>query len=436
MAFLWDFCHNLTFVNPNSELNAEIFEIAGLTRIPSTSSIGAWKLGVGLLAMLTAWVCTAQNQIQFSQPFHGVTLIHRTLTTPAPLSIHVVIVDLRAAGIRFKLTPPGGTMETIAETTIDFLRRENAQLAINCHFYLPFPPLVPDIQLVGLAVSDGQIVSPFEGQPILPGFWDQSYAIIPYAPAINIDRYNHVSMVHLDPHFSDHRHIQEPVSLWNAFSGSAQIIQHGVRCLPTYSGPPNGLVPLNGYSDENSWYFTRHARTAIGFTQSGDQLILMAVEETFGSIGMTVGEVADFLIREFGVYEALNLDGDGSTSLAMEDPETHIARMINHSSSGPEGRIVGSSLAVFAIPTTDSNPATLRILTRGEKDAVLIWSAGPPERIVEGSTTPFLGPWTPLSSPPRIVGHRYELPISIESTPRYYRVALKTSPTPAPSEGP
>jgi exopolysaccharide biosynthesis protein len=65
---------------------------------------------------------------------------------------------------------------------------------------------------------------------------------------------------------------------------------------------------------------------------------------------MRVSEVADVLIRDYGVWNAVNLDGGGSTSLAMEDPVTHEAALVNASSDNLRGRSVGSSLAIFARP--------------------------------------------------------------------------------------
>ena len=54
-------------------------------------------------------------------------------------------------------------------------------------------------------------------------------------------------------------------------------------------------------------------------------------------------------MQEFGVWNALNLDGGGSTSMAMEDPESHRPTLVNASSdNNPLGRSVGSSLAIFA----------------------------------------------------------------------------------------
>ena len=65
---------------------------------------------------------------------------------------------------------------------------------------------------------------------------------------------------------------------------------------------------------------------------------------------MRVGEMAARLIRDYGVWNALNLDGGGSTSMAMQDPTTGVATIVNTSSDNPNGRSVGSSLAVFAGP--------------------------------------------------------------------------------------
>ena len=62
------------------------------------------------------------------------------------------------------------------------------------------------------------------------------------------------------------------------------------------------------------------ARSAIGLSRDGRTLTLFTVDARGGSEGMRVGEVASMLIEDYGVWVALNLDGGGSTSLAMADP--------------------------------------------------------------------------------------------------------------------
>ena len=90
------------------------------------------------------------------------------------------------------------------------------------------------------------------------------------------------------------------------------------------------------------------ARSAIGLSKDGRTLTLFTVDARGGSVGMTVGEVAAWLVDKYQVWNGLNLDGGGSTSLVLADPVTGRARLVNTSSDNPSGRAVGSSLAVFA----------------------------------------------------------------------------------------
>ena len=86
------------------------------------------------------------------------------------------------------------------------------------------------------------------------------------------------------------------------------------------------------FSNQKSWYDVTTARTAIGLSRDGRTLTLFTVDVRGGSDGMRVGEVADLLMADYGVWNALNLDGGGSTSMAMEDPLTHRRAMVNVSS--------------------------------------------------------------------------------------------------------
>jgi exopolysaccharide biosynthesis protein len=286
-----------------------------------------WTL---LLCPILLW-----GETRTEHPFAGLTHITRMETSPRNVTIHVVQIELTTPGIRFKLTPQGGARETIRQTTLAFLREQKAQVAINAHFFLPFPSDDREAFLVGLAASDGNTYSAFETPA-------QSYAIVADAPALNIDASNHASIVHRDPKFADGRHVVENVTLWNAVSGSAQIVTDGVKTIPTYID--GGLTPggPQPYSSADSWYERVNARTAIGLSHDGRVLTLLTVDR------MTVGEVADLLISGYGVYNALNLDGGGSTSLAIQDPITKVGALANVSSDDPAGRAVGSNLAIWA----------------------------------------------------------------------------------------
>jgi hypothetical protein len=283
---------------------------------------------------------------QVSSPFLGVTYTERTATIPRPVHLRVVQIDLRAPRIRFKLSPPAGQREVRRQTTREFLAAEGAQVAINAHFFFPFPSSDEDVELIGIAASDGRIFSAFES-PV------QRYAIVQDAPGLNIDANNIAAIVHRDPRRVDGLGVNEPVTLWNTVAGSAQIVTDGEVSVPEYrdeSRPIAALLPGGpaSYSNAKSWYEAVNARTAIGLSRTADVLTLFTVDARGGSAGMTVREVAAMLVAEFGVWNALNLDGGGSTSLAMADPVTGVATLMNVSSDRPEGRAVGSSLAVFA----------------------------------------------------------------------------------------
>jgi hypothetical protein len=241
------------------------------------------------------------------------------------MTIHVVEIDLAQPGLRFKVTAPAGGRETVRQRTVNFLQATGAQIGINAHFFEPFPSTDTEAFLIGPAASDGTLYSEFE----LPR---QSYALMADAPALNIDAKNHAQIVKRG----------EQVEWFNAVAGSAQIITAGIKTIPVYG--PGGLTPggPNDYGGSDSWYERVTARAVTGLTRDARRLILLVVDK------MTVGEAADFLIGRYGVWDALNLDGGGSTSLAMQDPVTHQVRLVNASTDGPEGRAVGSNLAVFA----------------------------------------------------------------------------------------
>jgi len=78
--------------------------------------------------LIALWCCWLPAADTVQHPFRGVTYIERVETA-----------DLAAPGIAFKLSPPGGTLETVRQTTLEFLLQEHAQIAIDAHYFLPWP---------------------------------------------------------------------------------------------------------------------------------------------------------------------------------------------------------------------------------------------------------------------------------------------------------
>ena len=356
-----------------------------------------------------------------NHPYRGITHITRTETIPRTLNMQIVVIDLSAPGLRFKLTQPGGARETIKQTTLNFLNQENAQVAINAHFYVPTISNDTNANVIGFAASEGIVYSPFEPQPLGTDYVDQSYAILSYAPALNIDSCNRASIIHRDPANPDNAHVLEPVTLWNAVSGSARIISNGVKTIPTYSGQPDGLNPINNYSDTNSWYSCLRARSVIGLTRQNENLILFTVDETGGSLGMTPGEAAGLLINDYQIYNALNLDGDGSTTPAMEDPVTHVGQIVNAASFPFGGRATGSNLAVFA-QLDPEPPVMLTLASDAAGNLVISWPApGTGWRLQEN---PGLNPadWADARAVPECVRGRMEVSLMPNGAGGFYRL--------------
>lgn len=385
-----------------------------LLRSPSN-----WLLGLFLFASHDPGPCSAGEVI--THPYCGITMITRIENVPRNLIMHIAQVNLEAPGIEFKLTAPNGPRDTIRQTTLDFLNQEHAQLAINAHFYLPFGTPELEANLAGFAASAGVVYSAFENQPLGDGYTDQSYAIVPFAPALNIDRFNHPSIIHRDPSYPDNRHVLEPVTLWTALAGSGQIITDGIKTIPSYTGVPGGLNPLNSYSDTNSWYQLLRARTVIGITRDKTTLVLFTVDESAGNAGMTVEEVADLLIEEYQIYDALNLDGDGSTTMAMEDPVTHSGRIVNSSSDNELGRAVGSNLAVLARKNIE--PAVrLSINATATNTIILSWRGSDNHWKAQRSSKVDPAFWQDVDALPEPAGDRMQFVLPIESSAGFLRV--------------
>jgi len=289
--------------------------------------------------------------------------------------MNILLIDLTSPAVHFKLTPPGENLpavapgtttpnwpvvpfEVVRQQTLDFLNTSHAQAAINVHFFAPFPVPGGSTQgayayVIGLAASRGLVYSGFES-PI------QSYAIVTNSPGLNIDRSNNASIVHRDPSSVDGMDVLENVELWNALAGSGQILTNGVKTIPEYTDathpddlltpgpvPPLGPLPLTYTRAGRHWYDLSNARTAIGVTKDGLTLVLFTVDGTNGGHGLQVGEVADLLKNDYGVWNALNLDGGGSTTMAIEDPMTHERKLVNVPADNPP-RLEASNFAVYS----------------------------------------------------------------------------------------
>ncbi|WP_067725868.1 phosphodiester glycosidase family protein [Oceanobacillus damuensis] len=103
----------------------------------------------------------------------------------------------------------------------------------------------------------------------------------------------------------------------------------------------NGQVPAT--IDDS----TTAPRTAVGFSEDGNTMILGLVDgRQSDSRGMTYKELGE-LMKEYGAYTALNIDGGGSSTMVARKPGYENAEVINEPSDGVE-RSVPNGIGIYA----------------------------------------------------------------------------------------
>ena len=101
----------------------------------------------------------------------------------------------------------------------------------------------------------------------------------------------------------------------------------------------------------------RHPRSALGISRDSTTLYLVAVDgRQQTSVGKTLEEMADAMIA-LGAYEAMNLDGGGSTALVVRDS------IVNRPSDASGERPVGNVIAITRRTGDPSDPER-RVLPR------------------------------------------------------------------------
>lgn len=127
------------------------------------------------------------------------------------------------------------------------------------------------------------------------------------------------------------------------------------------SGPmlvQNGRVDIS--MNEDSYRASeRHPRTAVGTNKDGSKVYFVTVDgrQNGYSDGMTLTEFANYL-DDKGIYQAMNLDGGGSTTMAVRQLGNTLPSVINSPSDGWQRSV---STTLHAVNTaTDGEPTHLR----------------------------------------------------------------------------
>jgi hypothetical protein len=258
--------------------------------------------------------------------FQGIVYRREVRSTPRPLIIHIVTIDLAAPGVRVLVSPGKPTLEKDntdinARTTSEFLNEFKLQLAINASFFYPFREKTPwdyypksgdRANVLGQAISNGSIYSKAQSH------W--------------------------------------PVLCFNA-KNRAQISSNGECPNDTVQGAAGNEILIaqgnpRGLSLRTAENNRPYSRVAVAIDKTGQKLWLIAVDgkQPLYSEGATIPELTK-IIMELGAHTALNLDGGGSTTLVTETPKG--ASLLNaptHTKFPMRERPVANHIGFYAFP--------------------------------------------------------------------------------------
>ena len=254
--------------------------------------------------------------------FQGVEEVtgHTTVATGSGNQvIHALRIDLQDPNIRLFTTPPiadyqAEIRETAGLKTSEFLVNYGLQVAINANYFRPCcsQPSGSPMVVEGLAISDGNLVSAQEDAD--------------FASAMLFSSANVPTLIPLNwPAAST-------VGVANAVTGKFPLVINGTNVA--------GNGPI-------------HPRTAIGYSLDRRYLVLMTIDgrQPGYSDGAEDINTAEWMIR-LGVSEAVNLDGGGSTTMAVTNGQGG-ARLVNrpiHNSVPGSERVVANHMGVYARP--------------------------------------------------------------------------------------
>ena len=239
--------------------------------------------------------------------------------------VHALRIDLLDPDVEFFSTSAitdnylDGSRETAGLTTSHFLVNYGLQAAINANYFSPCcsQPEGAPFDVFGLAISEGMVVSAQDSSE--------------YAASMTITNSNIPTVI--SPNWPP----TDTGGIHTAVSGKYPLIVQGVN------------VGTDGEV---------HPRTALGYSMDKRYLILMTIDgrQPGYSDGSADANTASWMIR-FGAYDAVNLDGGGSTTMAVSDGQggaTVLNRPIHNNIPGLE-RVVANHFGVSARPLPAGN---------------------------------------------------------------------------------
>lgn len=286
----------------------------------------AWLGGPALQAQTTQWG-TPFDWSAVAEVTPGLQRAEVLFTSPRRMVVNVLRADLSHPDLRLGTTPRSTawgqtfssvyTARTDRETCTAFLSRNRAEgrnmvAAINAAPFKPFPTSSPYSDKMGLAVEAGVVVSEqlnsdFTSPSLVYGRdWRARFA-------------------------SNKGDFVDPANVLTAVSGFEMVLSAGVPAGDSSPDPRTGI----GLSGDQRW------------------LILITVDgrQTGYSEGAGTRELGELMLY-FGARDGMNMDGGGSTTMALYDKESGTVSVANSPSGGGQ-RSVANHLGIYYISTPE-----------------------------------------------------------------------------------
>jgi exopolysaccharide biosynthesis protein len=280
----------------------------------------------------------ARAEFPNAHPYPAVVYTYEQQKTPKPQKIHVARIDLTNPDVKVRVSRggvdpdgPDGKWQTTLMRPTAVAEREGFDVVVNGDFFswlngkdaegaaalAQFKGGTPAMDS-GPAVTDGKLWGP---------------TTRPRA-AFLIDEKKHPAVARvMDP----------PKDAQEVVGGSDIIVKRGKNVAPPGDKPGFARGP--------------HPRTAVGIADGGSTLVLVVVDgrRKGEAVGMSLQEVGDVMLK-YGCTDAVNLDGGGSSVLAIRDPRSRKMQICNTPSDGRERSVAN----VLGVTVTKQPPTTRR----------------------------------------------------------------------------
>lgn len=292
-----------------------------MNRLKSSSVLACVATLLGLSALTDAQAQTI-TQSGYTPIFQGISEETATISGSTvgggTAYAYVMQINLDAPGISFTTSPgaPGDTPnagtgnEVVTQTTSQFMSSSGVQVAMNAgYFSCPCVTNASNAEyLDGLAVSNGKLVSSDQS-----GYVD---LLMTASNQVSLATGGSASLS----------------GVYNAVSGSGYAVKNGV----------------NTGTQINSSSTSEDPRAMIGLSQNGQYLYLVTVDSGASDGAGVNGTQLGALALDLGLYNAINMDGGGSTSMVVQGANGQ-PNVLENPYTGAE-RYDGNSIGVYAQP--------------------------------------------------------------------------------------